>query len=95
MWLFFKIFGFVLLAFFAVQYLIAIAIGLWLFWRYLAGSWLIPRREIERAADDIIANHPDPALEAFARHEQAWYRSDSAAQTYWYRVRRAIRRRAG
>ena len=49
--------------------------------------------DIARVADDIIASYPDPEREAFARHERAWYDSDGAEQTYWYRVRKAIRRR--
>lgn len=44
-------------------------------------------------AADIIANYPDPEKEAFARHERAWYDSDGAEQTYWHRVRKAVRRR--
>lgn len=54
---------------------------------------LIPMREIDRVAANIIANDADPELEAFARHERAWYRSDGAEQTYWYRVRKTVRRR--
>lgn len=54
---------------------------------------LIPADDIVRLGEDIIASYPDPELEAFARHERAWYDSDGAEQTYWYRVRKAIRRR--
>lgn len=54
---------------------------------------LISDAEIDRAADDIIANYPDPELEAFARHRRAWYRSEGAEQTYWRRVRQAVRQR--
>jgi len=44
-------------------------------------------------AADIVANYPDPEGEAFARHERAWYDSDGAEQTYWYRVRKAVQKR--
>lgn len=44
-------------------------------------------------AEAIIAEYTDPELEAFARHKRAWYRSEGAEQTYWYRVRKAVRRR--
>lgn len=54
---------------------------------------LIPADDIARVADDIIASYSDPELEAFVRHERAWYDSDGAEQTYWHRVRKAVRRR--
>lgn len=54
---------------------------------------LIPADDIARVADDIIASYANPELEAFARHERAWYDSDGAEQTYWYRVRKAVRSR--
>lgn len=50
-------------------------------------------REIDRVAADIIASYPDPEDEAFARHERAWYNCDGAEQAYWYRVRKAVKRR--
>lgn len=53
---------------------------------------LIPAEDIDRMAADIIANYLDPEWEAFARDERAWYDSDGAEQTYWYRVRKAVRR---
>lgn len=53
----------------------------------------IPADDIDRAAAEIIASYTDPEEEAFARHEAAWYRSEGAEQVYWYRVRKAVRRR--
>jgi len=54
---------------------------------------LIPAAVIDRMADDIIASYPDPEQEASARLERARSGSDGAEQVYWYRVRRAVRRR--
>jgi len=82
-----------LLIFFGGQALIFIGLVLWTIWTDAIRPRLIPANDIDRVAADIIANYPDPELEAFARHERAWYRSDGAEQTYWYRVRKAVRRR--
>jgi hypothetical protein len=82
-----------LLIFFGGQALIFIVLMLWMAWTDAIKPRLIPIDDIDRAADDIIANYPDPEEEAFARHERAWYRSDGAEQTYWYRVRKAVRQR--
>ena len=82
-----------LLVFFGGQAIIFIGLMLWMTWTDAIKPRLISPDDIDRVADDIIANYPDPELEAFARHERAWYRSDGAEQTYWYRVRKAVRRR--
>ncbi|WP_306410174.1 hypothetical protein [Ectorhizobium quercum] len=82
-----------LLAFFGGQALIFIGLVLRVIWTDTIKPRLIPAADIDRAAADIIANHPDPEEEAFARHERAWHDSDGAEQTYWYRVRKAVRRR--
>lgn len=82
-----------LLIFFGGQALIFIGLILWMIWTDAIKPRLIPTDDIARVADDIIASYPDPELEAFARHERAWYDSDGAEQTYWYRVRKAVRRR--
>jgi hypothetical protein len=82
-----------LLIFFGGQALIFIGLVLWTIWTDAIKPRLIPADNIARVADDIIASYPDPELEAFARHERAWYDSDGAEQTYWYRVRKAVRRR--
>ncbi|MCL6705599.1 hypothetical protein M8R20_01170 [Pseudomonas sp. R2.Fl] len=82
-----------LLAFFGGQILIFIGLIFWAVWTEAIKPRLIPAADIDQAADDIIAKYADPEEEAFARHERAWYRSDGAQQTYWYRVRKAVRRR--
>jgi hypothetical protein len=82
-----------LLIFFGGQALIFIGLVLWTIWTDAIKPRLIPADDIAGVADDIIASYPDPELEAFARHERAWYDSDGAEQTYWYRVRKAVRRR--
>ncbi|WP_019172916.1 hypothetical protein [Pseudaminobacter salicylatoxidans] len=86
-------FSWLLLVFFGGQALIFIGLVLWTIWTDAIKPRLIPTDDIARVADDIIASYPDPELEAFARHERAWYDSDGAEQTYWYRVRKAVRRR--
>lgn len=82
-----------LLIFFGGQAVIFIGLVLRMVWTDGIKPRLIPADDIARVADDIIACYPDPELEAFARHERAWYDSDGAEQTYWYRVRKAVRRR--
>lgn len=82
-----------LLIFLGGQAVIFVCLVLWMVWTDGIKPRLIPADHIARVADDIIASYPDPELEAFARHERAWYDSDGAEQTYWYRVRKAVRRR--
>lgn len=94
MWdLFVQAVSWLLLIFFGGQALIFVGLVLWTIWTDAIRPRLIPAADIDRVAADIIANYPDPEREAFARHERAWYRSDGAEQTYWYRVRKAVRRR--
>lgn len=81
------------LIFFGGQAFSFVGLILWTIWTDAIKPRLIPANDIARVADDIIANYSDPELEAFARHERAWYDSDGAEQTYWYRVRKAVRRR--
>ncbi len=85
--------GWLLFAFFGVQVLIFMGMVLWMVWTDAIKPRLIPVREIDHVAADIIANYPEPEGEAFARYERAWYDSDGAGQTYWRRVRKAVRRR--
>ena len=66
---------------------------LWSIWTDSIKPRLVPRADIDREADVIIADYADPEGEAFARHERAWYRSEGAEQVYWYRVRKAVRGR--
>lgn len=82
-----------LVVFFGGQVLIFIGLILWTIWTDAIRPSLIPGSQIDHVADDIIANYPDPEEEAFAQHERAWYRSDGAGQTYWRRVRKAVRKR--
>ena len=94
MWdIFVQALSWLLLIVFGGQALIFIGLVLWTIWTDAIKPRLIPTDDIARVADDIIASYPDPELEAFARHERAWYDSDGAEQTYWYRVRKAVRRR--
>jgi len=94
MWdIFVQALSWLLLIFFGGQVLIFIGLVLWTIWTDAIKPRLIPADDIARVADDIIACYPDPELEAFARHERAWYDSDGAEQTFWYRVRKAVRRR--
>ena len=85
--------GWLLFAFFGVQAVIFVGLVLWTVWTDAIKPRLIPADDIDRVADDIIASYPDPELEAFARHERAWYDSDGAEQVYWCRVRKAVRGR--
>lgn len=80
------------IAFCGGQVLIFISLVLWAVWKSTIEPRLIPASEIDSVAEDIIANHRDPEGEAFARHHRAWRRCDGAEQTYWYRVRKAVRR---
>lgn len=88
-----KAVSWLLVVFFGGQAVIFIGLILWTIWTDAIKPRLIPAADIDRVADDLIASHPDPELEAFARHERAWYDSDGAEQTYWYRVRKAVRRK--
>jgi hypothetical protein len=82
-----------LLIFFGGQAVTFVGLMLWMAWTDTIKPRLIPAGDIDRMADDIVANYADPEEEAFARHERAWYRSDGAQQTYWLRVRKAVRKR--
>lgn len=94
MWnIFVQAFSWLMLIFIGGQVLIFIGFILWDVWTDAVKPRLIPAADIDRVAADIIANYPDPEWEAFARHKRAWNRSDSAEQTYWHRVRKAIRQR--
>lgn len=94
MWdIFVQALSWLLLIFFGGQAIIFVGLVLWTIWTDAMKPRLIPADDIARVADEIISRYPDPELEAFARHERAWYDSDGAEQTYWYRVRKAVRRR--
>lgn len=91
--LLFEALRWLLVAFFGGQVLIFIGLVLWAIWTDAIEPRLIPASEIERTADEIIAGHPDPEQEAFARHERAWHAGDGAELVHWRRVRKAVRRR--
>lgn len=82
-----------LLIFFGGQAFAFVGLMLWTIWIDAIKPRLIPAADIDRVAADIVASYPDPELEAFARHERAWYDSEGAEQTYWYRVRKAVQKR--
>ncbi|WP_370647997.1 hypothetical protein [Phyllobacterium meliloti] len=85
--------GWLLVVFLSGQVLIFISLVLRTIWKDTIEPRLIPASEIDSVAEAIIANHRDPEGEAFARHHRAWRRCVGAEQTYWYRVRKAVRRR--
>jgi hypothetical protein len=88
-----KAVSWLLIAFFGGQAVIFLGLILWSVWNDAIKPRLIPAADIDRVAAEIIAGYADPEEEAFARHEAAWYRSEGAEQVYWYRVRKAVRRR--
>ncbi len=83
----------VLLAFCGSLALTFAGLILWTIWTDVVRMALIPVAVIDRMADDIIANYPNPEEEALARRERAYSGGAGAEQFYWYRVRKAIRRR--
>lgn len=90
---FLRLLGWALFAFLGVQALAFVCLALQMAWTQVIKPRLIPAEDIDKVATEIIATYPDPEEEAFGRHEEAWYRGDGAEQTYWHRVRKAIRRR--
>lgn len=94
MWnLFIETLTWLLLTFCVTQCALFLGLIAWSVWTDAIKPRLIPANDINRMADDFIAQYPDPEREAFARRERAWYRSESAEQTYWHRVEKAVRRR--
>lgn len=73
--------------------LVFVGVGVWMIWTGAIKPRIVPAHEIDRAAAELVAGYADPEGEAFARHERAWYESDSAGQVYWRRVRRVVRSR--
>lgn len=72
-----------------------IAFGLsWPIWQGMIRPRFIPRRDIERLADDVMAKHPDdPETAALRAEHYHWYRSEGFEQGRWRRVRNEVRRR--
>jgi len=72
---------------------IVIGIG-WVIYEGAILPRLVPRKEIEAMADEVMRNHPDDPEEwALIEEHAAWYRSLNFEQGKWHRVRKAIRRR--
>ena len=68
----------------------------WGVFEHFVRPLFIPRAEIERIADQIMRDHPeDPQEWAFMEEHAAWFRSHTAEQGKWRRVRRELRRRLG
>ncbi len=88
-----KLLAGLILIFCSMQLITFAALLAWGVWTDSIKPRLIPSEEITRVADELIENFADPSEEALLRQHDAWYRSDSAAQTYWRRVRKAVRRR--
>lgn len=65
----------------------------WMLWDLHVAPYLLPREDVEREADEIMANFADPADEAFQREWRAWHRCEGPEQGRWRRVRRIIQRR--
>jgi hypothetical protein len=65
-------------------------------WAIVEGFFcrLIPRKEIERLADEVMHCRPGHAERAAFEHEvAAWHRNRIVEQGQWRRVRREFRRR--
>jgi len=72
---------------------IILGIG-WVVWEFNILPMLIPREEIARIADQVMRDHPDDPQEwAFMEEHAAWFRSHTAEQGKWRRVRHELRRR--
>ncbi len=80
----------VVLAYASGQTLFFLAHLLWMIWVDAIEPRRIPSSDIERAARELVANYSDPEGEAYARQERARHRAESAEQTYWRRVRKAV-----
>lgn len=69
-------------------------LGLWEFWRFRLKPLFIPKADIDRMVDALIAEHGERAEEiAFIEEDRAWRYSDTLKQGIWRRVRRELWRR--
>jgi hypothetical protein len=63
-------------------------------WQCLIRPRLVPRREIERRASEMLARHGDRAADVcFINAHRAWYDCDGFEQAMWRRVGEAIENR--
>lgn len=70
------------------------AVVLWETWRRRIRPLLIPRAEIARLADELIARHgPRAEHMAYIEEDRAWRYSNAFEEGKWRRVRRELWRR--
>jgi hypothetical protein len=70
------------------------AVGLWQLWRFRLKPLFIPKADIDRMVDALIAEHGSRAEEmAFMEEDRAWRYSDTLKQGIWRRVRLELQRR--
>lgn len=66
-------------------------VGLWQLWRYRLKPLFVPKVDIDRMADALIAEHGWRAEEiAFIEEDRAWRRGETLRQGIWHRVRREL-----
>jgi hypothetical protein len=69
-------------------------VGLWQLWRFRLKPLFIPKADIDRMVDALIAEHGERAEDvAMMEEDRAWRRSDTLKQGIWRRVRRELWRR--
>lgn len=69
-------------------------VGLWQLWRFCLKPLFIPKADIDRMVDALIAEHGERAEDvAMMEEDRAWRYSDTLKQGIWRRVRRELWRR--
>ncbi|MEM6382005.1 MAG: hypothetical protein AAF739_04965 [Pseudomonadota bacterium] len=69
-------------------------VGLWQLWRFRLKPLFIPKADIDRMVDALIAEHGERAEDvAMMEEDRAWRRSEALKQGIWRRVRRELWRR--
>jgi hypothetical protein len=69
-------------------------VGLWQLWRFRLKPLFIPKADIDRMVDALIAQHGSRAEEMAAMEEdRAWRYSNTLKQGIWRRVRHELQRR--
>lgn len=69
-------------------------VGLWQLWRFRLKPLFIPKGDIDRMVDALIAEHGERAEDvAMMEEDRAWRYSDTLKQGIWRRVRRELWRR--